>query len=42
MGRYGGQTGAVFPLADRLPSPELVKPVRSGNRLALYRPGSRT
>jgi SagB-type dehydrogenase family enzyme len=38
MGRYGGQTGAVFPLADRLPSPELVKPVRSGRRLALYRP----
>jgi SagB-type dehydrogenase family enzyme len=38
MGRYGGQTGAVFPLADKLPSPDLVKPVRSGKRLSLYRP----
>jgi SagB-type dehydrogenase family enzyme len=38
MGRHGGPTGAVFPLADRLPSPELVKTVRSGKRVALYRP----
>lgn len=38
MGRYGGQSGAVFPLADRLPSPDLVKPIRSGTRLALHRP----
>ncbi|HKN97451.1 MAG TPA: SagB family peptide dehydrogenase [Pseudonocardiaceae bacterium] len=38
MGRHGGQTGAVFPLADRLPSPELVKTVRDGKRFALYRP----
>jgi len=38
MGRFGGQTGAVFPHADALPSPELVKPVRSGRTYALYRP----
>ncbi len=38
MGRYGGQSGAVFPHADKHPSPELVKPVRSGRRFALYRP----
>jgi SagB-type dehydrogenase family enzyme len=38
MGRYGGQSGAVFPFAGQLPSPDLVKPVRSGTRLALYRP----
>ncbi|HEX5113750.1 MAG TPA: SagB family peptide dehydrogenase [Pseudonocardiaceae bacterium] len=38
MGRHGGQSGAVFPLADRLPSPELVKTVHSGERFTLYRP----
>lgn len=38
MGRYGGQSGAVYPLAERLPSPELVKTVRTGARLELYRP----
>lgn len=38
MGRYGGQSGAVFPLAGKLPSPDLVKPVHSGTRLPLYRP----
>jgi SagB-type dehydrogenase family enzyme len=38
MGRYGGQTGAVFPHADTHPSPELVKPMRSGRRFQLYRP----
>ncbi|HEX4706003.1 MAG TPA: SagB family peptide dehydrogenase [Pseudonocardiaceae bacterium] len=38
MGRYGGQSGAVFPHADELPSPELVKPVREGRGFPLYRP----
>lgn len=38
MGRYGGESGAVFPLADRLPSPDLVKRIPSGTRLALSRP----
>jgi SagB-type dehydrogenase family enzyme len=38
MGRYGGQSGAVFPHADKLPTPELVKPVRAGRRFGLYRP----
>lgn len=38
MGRYGGQSGAVFPHADKLPTPELVKPVRAGRQLGLYRP----
>lgn len=38
MGRYGGQTGAVFPHADALPSPDLVKPVRDGRTFQLYRP----
>lgn len=38
MGRYGGQSGAVFPHADTHPSPELVKPMRSGRRFQLHRP----
>jgi SagB-type dehydrogenase family enzyme len=38
MGRYGGQAGAVFPHAEALPSPELVKPVRAGRSFPLYRP----
>jgi SagB-type dehydrogenase family enzyme len=38
MGRYGGQSGAVFPHAEELPSPELVKPVREGKSFPLYRP----
>jgi SagB-type dehydrogenase family enzyme len=38
MGRYGGPTGAVFPYADRLPTPPLVKPVPKGQRFALHRP----
>ncbi|HEX4722944.1 MAG TPA: SagB family peptide dehydrogenase [Pseudonocardiaceae bacterium] len=38
MGRYGGQSGVVFPHADTHPSPDLVKPVRSGRRFQLYRP----
>jgi SagB-type dehydrogenase family enzyme len=38
MGRHGGQSGAVFPHAETHPSPELVKPVRSGRRFQLYRP----
>ncbi|HEX9336099.1 MAG TPA: SagB family peptide dehydrogenase [Pseudonocardiaceae bacterium] len=38
MGRYGGETGAVFPHAHDLPSPDLVKPVREGRRFPLYRP----
>lgn len=38
MGRYGGPSGAVFPHADRFPSPNLVKALRSGSRLPLYRP----
>ena len=38
MGRYGGQSGAVFPHADDGPSPELVKPVRAGRSFPLYRP----
>jgi SagB-type dehydrogenase family enzyme len=38
MGHYGGQAGAVFPHADKLPTPELVKPVRAGRRFGLYRP----
>jgi SagB-type dehydrogenase family enzyme len=38
MGRYGGQSGAVFPHAQTHPSPELVKPIRSGKRFQLYRP----
>jgi SagB-type dehydrogenase family enzyme len=39
MGRYGGPTGAVFPHAETLPSPPLVKPVPKGPRFPLYRPG---
>lgn len=38
LGRYGGPTGAVFPHADRLPSPPLVKPVPKGPRFQLHRP----
>ena len=38
LGRYGGETGVVFPHADTHPSPDLVKPVRSGKRFQLYRP----
>lgn len=38
MGRYRGQSGAVYPLADRLPTPELVKPVKVGPRFPLHRP----
>jgi SagB-type dehydrogenase family enzyme len=38
MGRYGGPSGAVFPHADRFPSPNLVKALRTGRRLPLYRP----
>jgi SagB-type dehydrogenase family enzyme len=38
MGRYGGQSGAVFPHADKLPTPALVKPPRPGRRFELYRP----
>jgi SagB-type dehydrogenase family enzyme len=38
LGRYGGPTGAVFPHADRLPSPPLVKSVPQGPRFPLYRP----
>jgi SagB-type dehydrogenase family enzyme len=38
MGRHGGQSGAVFPHAATHPSPELVKPMRSGRRFQLYRP----
>lgn len=38
MGRYGGPTGAVFPHAERLPSPPLVKSVPKGPRIPLYRP----
>ncbi len=38
MGRYGGQSGAVFPHSQTHPSPELVKPIRSGRRFQLYRP----
>jgi SagB-type dehydrogenase family enzyme len=38
LGRYGGPAGAVFPHADRLPSPPLVKPVPKGPRFDLYRP----
>jgi SagB-type dehydrogenase family enzyme len=38
LGRYGGPTGAVFPYADRLPSPPVVKQVPAGRRFPLYRP----
>jgi len=38
MGRYGGPSGAVFPHADRFPSPNLVKATRPGAQLSLYRP----
>jgi SagB-type dehydrogenase family enzyme len=38
LGRHGGPTGAVFPYADRLPSPPVVKPVPAGPRFPLYRP----
>ena len=38
MGRHGGQSGAVFPHAETHPSPDLVKPMRSGRRFQLYRP----
>lgn len=38
MGRYGGPTGAVFPHAEVLPSPPLVKPVPKGPRYPLHRP----
>jgi SagB-type dehydrogenase family enzyme len=38
MGRYGGPSGAVFPHADRFPSPNLVKALRTGAQLPLYRP----
>jgi SagB-type dehydrogenase family enzyme len=39
MGRYGGPTGAIFPYADRLPSPPLVKSVPKGRqRFSLHRP----
>jgi len=38
MGRYGGPTGAVFPHAELLPSPPLVKPVPKGPRYPLHRP----
>jgi SagB-type dehydrogenase family enzyme len=39
MGRHGGESGAVFPLADKLPGPDLVRRIPSGTRLALARPG---
>lgn len=38
MGRHVGPTGAVYPWADRVPSPALVKMIRHGRRFALYRP----
>lgn len=38
MGRYGGPTGAVFPHAEQLPTPPLVKPVPKGPRFSLHRP----
>jgi SagB-type dehydrogenase family enzyme len=38
MGRHGGPTGAVFPLAGTLPSPPVVKPLPRGRRFPLYRP----
>lgn len=38
MGRYGGQSGAIFPFAERLPSPELVKTVHAGTQVALPGP----
>ena len=38
MGRYGGPTGAVYPHAEVLPSPPLVKPVPKGPRFPLHRP----
>jgi SagB-type dehydrogenase family enzyme len=38
MGRYGGPSGAVFPHADVLPSPPLVRPIPPGPRFVLYRP----
>lgn len=38
MGRYGGPSGAVFPHAERFPSPGLVKVVRTGDKVPLYRP----
>lgn len=38
MGRYGGPSGAVYPHADKLPSPPPVKPVPEGRRFPLYRP----
>jgi SagB-type dehydrogenase family enzyme len=38
MGRYGGPTGAVFPHAETMPSPPLVKQVPNGPRYPLHRP----
>jgi SagB-type dehydrogenase family enzyme len=38
MGRYGGQSGAVFPHADKLPKPDLVKRGLSGEHVELFRP----
>ncbi len=38
MGRHGGPSGAVFPYADKLPAPDLVKPLSSGELYYLYRP----
>lgn len=38
MGRYGGPSGAVFPHAERFPSPGLVKVFRTGDKIPLYRP----
>lgn len=35
LGRYGGD---VFPHADTLPSPDVVKPIREGRSFPLYRP----
>ncbi len=38
LGRYGGPSGAVFPHAERLSPPPLVKPVPKGPRFPLHRP----
>lgn len=38
MGRYGGPSGAVFPYAEELPSPPVVKQAPPGKRFPLYRP----
>lgn len=37
-GRHGGLTGVVYPHADTLPPPELLKPAHSGPRFPLHRP----